>query len=401
MARMIACGSCRQTLTLPENVSAGQQIKCPACGTIMVVPGLAKPVVLPARPSGVGSTQTVKSIPTDPLAKPLVQQRNAPRKSTTPPVEPAEPSTPKPGKKKKKKQKESTGLGAGAKWMIAGLTLFCITSIVLIMVFVPWGKLFASTPEAEIVDVFTAVNSMGYNNVGVRVMNSDTAAYCIPGPRQIMVARNNPSGKHLLLHLKVPYADVDKFFQGARGRIYLNKGHIQVESNGETKDAVYIQDDNAASGHFQMSYQPPMSDAPAVPLRDYIGPKKDAGTRGWTHEGLIKEYNDDITFEDQNGMQVRISVGSERQDGGGGNVLEHLTGKKILGNQQGLTGSVGGYVHVDWNVNSGGYIVSDDLEQPNEIGTSWKVNCIVELPAGATGEVTLKVLGKSRKVKIK
>lgn len=367
----------------------------------MVVPGQARPVVLPARQSGAGSTHTVRSIPTDPLGKPLVKQAAPARRPTPATDEEVETSAPKPKKKKKSKQKESTGLGAGVKWMIAGLTLFCITGIVLVMILVPWGKIFSGSPEAEIVDVFTAINSMGYNNVGVRVMNSDTAAYCIPGPRQIMVARNNPQGKYLLLHLKVPYSDVDKFFPGARGRIYLSRGHIQVESNGVTKDAIYIQDDNAASGHFQMSYQPPQGDGPSTPLRDYIGPKNDSTVRAWTHEGLIKEYNEDVSFEDKNGMQVRISIGSERQDGGGGNVLEHLTGKKILGNQQGLTGGVGGYVFVTWNVDSGGYIVSDDLEQPNEIGTNWKVNCLVELPAGAKGEVTLKVLGKSRKLKIK
>lgn len=399
MARMIACGACRQTLTLPENVGPGQQIKCPACGSIMAVPGAARPVVLPARLGTAGTTQVTKAMPTDPLSKPLVPTSPAPMKPAKE-KQANEPDISKPKKKKKRKETESSGMGTGVKWMIAGLALFCITGIVLVMILIPWGKIFSSSPEAEIVDVFTAINSMGYNNVGVRVMNSETAAYCIPGPRQIMVARANPQGKHLLLHLKVPYSDVDKFFQGARGRIYLSRGHIQVESNGVTKDVVYIQDDNATSGHFQLSYQPPQNDGPQTPLRDYIGPKNEQNARGWTHEGVIKEYNDDISFEDKNGMQVRISIGSERQDGGGGNVLEHLTGKKILGNQQGLTGSVGGYVHVDWNVNSGGYIVSDDLEQPNEIGTTWKVNCLVELPAGAKGEVTLKVLGKSRKLKI-
>lgn len=287
------------------------------------------------------------------------------------------------------------------KWLIAGLSAFALSAIVLIVIFVPWGKIFSGTPEAQIVDVFTAVNSMGYNNVGVRVMNSDTTAYCIPGPRQIMVTRPNSKGKYLLLRLKVPYADVDKFFSGARGRISLNQSNIQVEANGVTRNAVFIQDDNMAAGHFQLSYQPPNQEGAKFTLRDYLGPKKEDSPRGWSHDGAVKEYDENMTFEDSNGMQVRISVGSERQDGGGGNILEHLTGKKVLGNQQALTGDVSGYVHVDWNQDSGGFIVSDELEQPNEIGLNWKVNCIVELPPGASGEVTLKVLGKSRRVKIK
>jgi len=382
MAKLIACAACRQSLSLPDSVSAGQQIKCPACNAIMVVPGAAKPVMSPAR----SSPSSAKSVPVRPTSPSVVEEDP--------------PSAPRPKKKKKSRQKESADSGSGMKWLIAGLAVFALTSIALIVIFVPWGRIFSGALEAQLVDVFTAVNSMGYNNIGVRVMNSDTTAFCIPGPRQIMVTRANPKGKYLLLRLKVPYADVDKFFSGARGRLSLSRGHIQVEANGETRDAVYIQDDNAG-GHFQLSYQPPQQEGATFSLRDYIGPRNEAGVRGWTHEGITKEYADDMTFEDSNGMQVRISAGSERQDGGGGNIIEHATGKKVLGNQQALTGNVSGYVHVDWNLDSGGFIVSGELEQPNEIGLNWKVNAIVELPPGATGEVTLKVLGKSRRVKIK
>ncbi len=405
MARLIVCTACGQSLTLPETVGAGQQIKCPSCHAIMVVPGAAKPVVLPVRSGGGASTHAAKPLRTDALARPLT----SPSSAKPVPVKPLPPSVmdeeesiaPRPKKKKKSRQKESSDSGSGMKWMIAGLAAFAVSAIVLIVIFVPWGRIFSGTPEAQLVDVYTAVNSMGYNNVGVRVMNSDTAAYCIPGPRQIMVTRPNPKGKYLLLRLKVPYADVDKFFSGARGQLSLNKGHIQVEANGVTRDAVFIQDDNAAVGHFQLSFQPPEQEGPKRPLRDYLGPKIEESPRGWSHDGAVKEYDENMTFEDSNGMQVRISVGSERQDGGGGNILEHLTGKKVLGNQQALTGNVSGYVHVDWNQDSGGFIVSGDLEQPNEIGLNWKVNCIVELPPGASGEVTLKVLGKSRRVKIR
>lgn len=409
MPRVIACAACRQTLTLPDGIKAGQQIKCPACTALMVIPGAAKPVVLPAQQRSDSGTQVPKSRRTDamsqPLGSPAVKQQ---RVATPPPpsiVEDDEEATVEKVRKKKKKgsssKNKSSGLTGGMKLLIGGLILFACTLITLIAVFVPWGKIFAGTQEAQIVDLYTAVNSMGYNNVGIRVMNSDTAALCIPGPRQIVVTRPNPNGKYLLLRLKVPYADVDKFFAGTKTRIYLVAGNIQVEYNGVTKNAYFVQDDNLATGFFQMSYQPPNQEGVSVSLRDYIGPKNDTSNRSWTHEGTSKEYENNLTFEDANGMQVMTSIGGERQDGGGGNIFEHLTGKKILGNKQGLTGDVGGYIHVSWNLGSAGFVVYSDLEQPNEIGLNWNVNCVVELPEGAKGEVNLKVLGKTRKMKIK
>lgn len=411
MARMIACAACRQTLALPDGVAAGQQIQCPACQRLMVVPGAAKPVVLPAKPVDVNATRVSQSRRTDAMSKPLTAPTARPQRPASTPTPPPpqvvdddEPVADKPRKKKKKgssSKNQSSGISGGMKLAIAGMLLFAGTLITLLAVFVPWGKMFSSASEATIVDVYTAVNSMGYNNVGVRVLNSDTAALCIPGPRQIMITRPNPNGKYLLLRLKVPYADVDKFFAGSKSRIYLMSENVQVEYNGVTKNALLIQDDNVETGSFQLSYQPPNQEGVKVRLRDYIGPKEEGNSRNWTHPGTLKEYQDTLAFEDPNGMQVKIDIGSERQDGGGGNIFEHLTGKKILGNQQGLTGDVGGYVHVSWNLGSAGFVVYNDLEQPNEIGTNWNVNAIVELPPGAKNEVNLKVVGKTRKLKIK
>ncbi|MBL8821301.1 MAG: hypothetical protein JNJ77_01845 [Planctomycetia bacterium] len=419
MASMIACTSCRQALTLPAGIASGTSIRCPACQKVMKYPGspsnppLAKPIVPQAK---VVPTQTAKPGSTQPMAKPIVRATPAPipskPRSSVPPPPPEvvddepTPSTPKKNKKKKKKAKLAgatvriggTEISRGMFFVLLALFLFCVTGITLIFMFVPFGKMFASAPEAQIVDVYTVINGMGYNNVGVRVMNSETAAYCIPGPRQIVVARPNPQGKFLLLRLKVPYSEIDRVFQGVRTRIYLTKEAIQVEANGVKKDVMFIQDDNMAAGEFQLSYQPPQQEGVRVSLRDYIGPKPP--DRNWSHEGTLKEYDDTITFENKNGMQVVISVGSQRQDGGGGNILEHVTGKKILGNQQGLTGGVEGYIHVKWNEGSSGHIIYSDLEQPNEIGLNWNVNCICEIPAGARDEVNLIVLGKSRKLKI-
>lgn len=373
MARVIACPSCERQLSLPESVLPGKQVRCPSCQAIAVVP-----------PMSGGGSQAGGAVQKRPSSSDAASSSSTEeRKERT---------------KKKKKKLKKTDNNRLMLFVILGSLLFAGTLITLIIMYVPFGKMFAGEKEVEIVDVFTAVNAMGYNNVGVRVMNSDTTAYCIPGPRQIMISRPNPSGQYLLLKLKVPYADVAAFYAGAKGRNYLYKGHVQIEANGETKDALYIQDDNAETGYFQLDYQPPKQEGSKATLRDYIGPKVNDG---WTHSGETKEYQEGIWFDGRNGMQVKVSVGSQRQDGGGGNVMEHFTGKKILGNMQGLTGGVAGYVFVDWNVGSSGFIVYSDLEEPNTIGTTWKVNCLVELPKGAGNEVTLKVLKKSRKLKIR
>lgn len=421
MPRVVSCSACRQSLTLPDQVASGQQVRCPACKFTMIVPGTPSSK---SRSGVAESTIAVKSVKTDAMAKPVSVPKPAPRPSN-PPVQRAvmaalpnakatkpasspskpevvdndEPITPVKKKKKKKEADNKRLLYFG----IGGMLLFVVCLVTALVVFIPWGKMFAGTPEAQIVDAYTAINSMGYNNAALRVLNSDTAALCIPGPRQVVVTRPNPHGKYLLLRLKVPYSDIDRHFQGVRDRIFLTRGHIQVEANGITKDVMYVQSDLAETGNFQMSYQPPQQEA-KVDMRDYIGPKKEAhssGARSWTSEGTVKEYSNDMTFETPAGLQVRISCGSERQDGGGGNIFEHLTGKKILGNKEAFTGSVEGFVFVDWNMGSAGFVVHNELEQPNEIGLNWNVTALVELPEGAKGDVTLKAVGTTRKLRLK
>jgi LSD1 subclass zinc finger protein len=422
MPRVVSCSACRQSLTLPDQVAGGQQVRCPACKFTMVVPGA--PSSKPG--SGVAeSTIAVKSVKTDAMAKPVGMPKPASRPSNPPvqlavmaappPTKASKPaSTPSkpevvddeapvtPVKKKKKKKKEADNKRV-LYFGIGGMLLFVVCLITALVVFIPWGKMFSSTPEAQIVDAFTAINSMGYNNAALRVLNSDTAALCIPGPRQVVVTRPNPQGKYLLLRLKVPYSDIDRHFQGVRQRISLTQGHIQIEANGVTKDAMFIQDDLAETGNFQMSYQPPMQDA-KVDLRDYLGPNKanKSGARAWSSEGSLKEYASDMTFETNGGLQVRISSGSQRQDGGGGNIFEHFTGKKILGNKEAFTGPVEGFIFVDWNLGSAGFVVHSELEQPNEIGLNWNVNALVELPEGGVqGDVFLKAVGVRRKLRLK
>jgi hypothetical protein len=407
MPRLIGCPSCQQKLSIPESARPGHQLKCPACNTLLMVPSNTPTMKAGATRSEVeASTIKASSIRTHTMDKPLITPAPPPRSSapaSSPQVEPDDKPVVKKSKKKKGK-KDKPPSDASFRYILGGSILFALVLLTCIVVFIPWGRLFGpSMPEAERVDVFVAVNSMGYNTGGVRVLNEKTAAYCIPGPRQIMVTRANPQGKYVLLRLKVPYADVDRAFAGARGQIVLSPSQVQVEHNGVTKEGVFVQDGYAEVGYFQLSYQPPLQDGPRVSLRDYLGPRTDLGqgVKTWTHEGTTKEYAQQMSFEDSNGMQVMISTGPERKDGGGGNIFEHAFGKKILGNQEAFTGSVEGYVYVDWNMGSGGFIVSGELEQPNEIGTNWAMKLIVELPPGVTNEVTLKIMGKTRKVKLK
>ncbi|HMP16081.1 MAG TPA: hypothetical protein PKD72_03580 [Gemmatales bacterium] len=70
MPRVVSCAACQQSLTLPDQVKPGQQIRCPACKFTMVVPGGSS-----ARPESkglAGTTKVNKAVATDPIYKPIV-----------------------------------------------------------------------------------------------------------------------------------------------------------------------------------------------------------------------------------------------------------------------------------------------------------------------------------------
>ena len=57
-------------------------------------------------------------------------------------------------------------------------------------------------------------------------------------------------------------------------------------------------------------------------------------------------------------------------------------------------------MRVTWNEGSDGWVVDDSIEQPNELGLNWDLILIFAKPQTQSKEVTLKLLNKTRKLKL-
>src|SRR4051794_26868190 len=122
-----SCPTCQKKLSLAEEL-AGRSVRCPGCRTVFAAPAPAA-------------------------------------------VETEEPPDEGPRKKKKKgKGARAASHGGGARGSrvmllaLAGVGGVAVFSLLLFLV--PWGTLFASRPDVEFVDVYTAVNGLRYHDVG-------------------------------------------------------------------------------------------------------------------------------------------------------------------------------------------------------------------------------------------
>lgn len=388
MPLVISCPSCSQKLSFKDE-HAGKKSKCPGCGTILSIP-LAKAVPIS------------RAIPVSasPMTPALIEEEK-----------PSFDPSPAVAVKKKKKSKARGSSKAKVHFtmmgvrmttplllLFSGLLVGFLSILTLVIVFVPFGAIFSSKPDVEFVDVYTAINGMRYHDIGERVMQSKSTAYCVPGWRKILVTRPSPEGEFLLVNVKVPYKDVEAAFPGARGPATMTRGLIQIEANGERTDCIFIQPENDHTrGFFQLDYSPPKQEGSTAKLTDYLGPKE----RDWTHEGEKIDIGEGFEYKGSRGMKVLIQVGAQRQDGpGGGNLVNDLTGKKIFRDQDYLVPAPEGYIHVTWNQGSQGWICAWELEQPNEIGLNWHMTCIFPKPKNMDKQTKLIVFGKEKKLRL-
>jgi predicted Zn finger-like uncharacterized protein len=353
MAMAISCPTCQAVLTVQAEL-AGRKIRCSGCSTVLQVPGGGAAAARPGE-------ATEKRI-----------------------------------KKKKKKAIRTEAPSKGLLYTIigGGVALF-VAVVVLIIMFVPFGSMF-SHKEMEVVDAWTAINGMGYHTTGERFMQKGLTALAIPGRRKIIVTRADPAGGYLRFNLRIPYTDVETFFPGsyAASRPFLTHGPIRIECGGEKYQPWYHCPENEAANGFQLDYAPRSKETP--PLETFLGPSK---AFPWTCEGELQEGSDGRIFRGKRGLIAKIRVGGERQDGHDAeNPLNRLTGHNIFQDRDGLVAGPGGYIHVSWNEGSGGWIVADELEMPNEIGRYWNVTCFFERPKQRNTEATLFLLNKQKKI---
>lgn len=359
MSLNVTCPTCHNRFGVPEE-HAGKTVKCPGCTSVLKIPN---------RPASVAPAATAVSTG--------AEQR--------------------PKKKKKKATKSAGSSKAGLYLVIGGGVAVFLAVVTLAIIYVPFGNLF-SAKEIEAVDAYTAINGLSYHSAGERALQSKLTALAIPGRKKIIVTRANPEGGYLKMKLKIPYSDVEKYFPGsyAASRPFLTPGAIFLDADGQQYQPVFAHEDNEAGHGFQLDYSPRSENARS--LEEYLGPSKQFN---WASEGDLERGEDGMIFRGKRGLVARIRVGSQRQDGNPGtNPFNDLTGHKIFHDQDGLVPGPGGYIHVSWNENSGGWIVSDEIEMPNEVGRYWTVTAFFPRPKSHGQEATLNVLNVPRKVKL-
>lgn len=284
-------------------------------------------------------------------------------------------------------------VGGGSVILVVGLLVFLLG-------FTRVGSLFASRPDSRAVDIFTAINGMGYTKVGERFLQSKTTSMKIPGPSQIVVIRDNPAGQYLVMKVRISNAELDDHYKGVTS-VILSTSQVLLQSGGETLEPLLIQADCDPDGP-QLSYSPPAESTGGKSLADYIGPGKEKHN-SWTHEGSMTRSGGNLVFKGKGGMEVRVETGAERQDGKkGGNILGDVIGGdagKGL-DESGLVAAPSGYIRVTCNSGCGISMAGYDVERPIDLRLGWDVYCIFPRPKSGEKEATLLVLGKSRKIKL-
>jgi hypothetical protein len=390
MSQLLTCSTCQKRLTLRDDL-AGKRVKCPGCGTVLAVPG--DDVVVTA------------AVADEPSAEPGGKPRE------------------------KRRKRGGRGSGGGSRaparplFVFAGISFtplitavfvggiaFLVGGIILLLTLTPVGSWLSSGPKVQVVDVYTAVNGLRYRDVGERALQSSTLALTIPGPRKILITRPNPAGDYLRIELNIPFTDVDAYFPGVTQRRWLRHGMVKLEGGGESLTPVFVQPENDGSRGFHLDYAAPNQGGGGdrlglgregkqreYSLDDYLGPKPE----DWTHEGELKKGPNGLEFQGKGGMNVFIGLGADRLDGQENiGPLEGATGKKITPDRPDLVGEPEGFVHVRWDKRSDGYIVAEELEEPNQIGRKWSLTCIVPRPKNGAKELTLMVLNKPQKIKL-
>jgi hypothetical protein len=317
-------------------------------------------------------------------------------------------------KRPRRRQKPNRGRARARTISILGLEVSALGSIVggsalvLLAGLLIWlfgftraGSIFGSRPDTRAVDLFTAVNGVGYTRPGERILQSKTTNIKIPGPSQIVVTRDNPNGRFLIMRVNIPNQLLDEMSKGMAATI-LPASQIVLQCGDEKLEPLLIQEDGDPHNGFQLSFMPPQSDGPTRELGEYLGPGKDPHN-SWTHEGTLERDRSALHFAGRSGMQVRVETGASRQDGRqGGNLLgQALGGDAGKGlDESGLVGAPSAYIRVTWDERSYGCMIGYDLERTSDLRLSWDVYCVFPRPKSNEKAATLLVLGKLRKVKL-
>jgi hypothetical protein len=383
MPILVICRSCERKMQVKEDC-AGKRVRCPQCQSPLDVP-LEEPL---------------------PAAQMLDQ-----------PDEPAESSAPPRRKKARKRRKERAGatearvlfsLGSldftpVSTFVFGGATLALVVGIILLFTLTPVASWFSSDPEVKVVDVYTAVNGLRYTDIGERVLNRATVAYTIPGNRKLMVTRENPEGRFLLVTFKIKYSEVQKAFPGPNISVFVKETDVELEADGEKIQPLFVTDQwREPKEGYRLGFNPPREEpreegdwrgpTPKRELRDYLGPG--LGPYNWTHEGTLTDDGNIIRFEGKGGMVVTTELNARDS----GSRERARPEKKRPG--EFIVDSPDSFINVSCNKGSFAWLVNREIEQPNEIARKWEISCLFPRPKGAGKEYRLRILGTYQTVKL-
>lgn len=369
------CAACNRIIKAKDEL-AGARVKCPGCGT---------PVILPSPADSASPSADSNAAAPEPTERRRRKKRRGSKSRSAQPIF----------------SMMGIELTPRALVVTGGLTALMLVGVVLLFTLTPLGSWFSSAPEVRVVDVYTAVNGMRYSDVAERVLQNKSAIHAIPGHRRLLVTRETPEGGYLRIKVRIPHKQSDAYFAGSRGGVTLIGPVIQLKSGNDAFEPVYVTDYSDPEVGFHMGFVPPQASG-TKSLREYLGPGERADN-SWTHEGELKEDGAALCFEGKHGMKVTTEISAKRLDGEKDpNVLKDLSGGMDLGKGLDASRLVPGpsaYVKVTWDPASTGFLVAREVERPNDISLSWDVTCIFQRPKGAK-EATLEVLGKSYTLKL-
>jgi hypothetical protein len=387
MAIVVSCTACQKKMKVRDE-HAGKRVKCPGCGTMMVVPQAL--VASPAVPTA------------PPVAAPEPDEDNN-----------AAEATPRRKKRRRRSDEKRERRPSQPLFSMGGvdftppvlITVIALTAIVATGAFFLIRALLPTKLDVQAVDVYMVVNGVRYTDIGERALGMNDVSYTIPGNRKIVVTRKNPNGEFLLLKININDKEHGSNMARMAGASYLTPGQIRIKGGAEIVDPLYASyaDDTRGAG-YQLGFNPGTPEkGPPPSLEEFLGPKREWSA--WTHEGETYTEEEKMFFLGRGGMKVVVQASEDKID-------KHRDGdpfaslglrrdsNKGLGGLQLGGGKASKYVMVNWDNGSDGFMINDQAERPNDISLSWTVTAICKRPKSAAKEFTLMLFGKEQVVKL-
>jgi hypothetical protein len=359
----LTCSVCARKLKVRDE-AAGKSVQCPACGTVLRVPGATAAAVPP---------------PTSPPASQAAAGSGPPS---------ASPAAPAAQPRKRRKRRRRGPVLPRVNLFGIDLTLTRLLVAVVVLGAAGFGLLWwlsrpGPRPEARRVDVYAALTGIRQS-----VFRQPT----------LLITRDDPQGEFLLVKFKVPKKQFDKRFADAKGPVLLPAQEIQLQGPDKAVTPLFLVSQVDSGSGYQLTYpggevfawersgdgkteivkKPP-------DLYECLGPRPGSP---WQSRGELEIHKPGTShFRGEHGLTVDFQHHLDLKEIGSAPPEERAEIRKELDalNQQ---------VQVTWDAASSGWLAAEAVEEPAEpFLFGWELTCVFPLPA-TSGKLTLSVLGQ-------